>query len=159
MTKKKFYEIQRLMWQKWEIFSRNDKTDATFCNCYIADVCLYWKYYATNRNRKEMGVPVHWPLKANAMHKLFKKDKKNWRKVDTAEAIEKAGKLNLVIAAQTKVGHGHVCVLMPGQAKSGKWKKPVPLSSNIEGKNMWNMAVSFFFREEPEYFVRINYEC
>lgn len=156
MNKKEFYECVRIKWTFWRNYDIKEDSPVTFCNCFVADVCLLWNYKKINNGQGFVSTDGLWPMLANQMHRVFKTDKDNWLQVNTERAMEEMHDCNLVIASRTAKYHGHVCVLLPSSAYSGKWKKRVPLAANIGKTNRWNKSVSYSFKKEPEYFLKVK---
>lgn len=72
----------------------------------------------------------------------------------TDNAIEMVKQGKLVLAALPGLRHGHVCILLPGEMRSGKWDKFVPRCSNVGKNNFWSSGVNYAFgKKEPHYFV------
>lgn len=72
---------------------------------------------------------------------------------DVAAARAKEGVL-VIAGAKEDSGHGHVCVIRPGNlVESGRWAKLVPKCANV-GKDVYiDKGVNYAFRSEPQYFA------
>jgi hypothetical protein len=90
---------------------------------------------------------------------LMADPKNGWLKVSGDVAQNHANEGALVVAAQKKEGHGHVCVVIPGLLKeSGSWGKMAPIVMNV-GKDVFiGLKASFSFQTEPDYFLLTSTE-
>lgn len=120
----------------------------TFCNFSINHVCNEVNYTKFNAG-------INLPVSANTMVKTMSDPTGDWMTVAGDVAQYHANQGALVIAGQSNPqGHGHVCVVIPGELKdSGHFVKKVPVVMNV-GKDVFiGKPVSFAFQLEPTYFV------
>jgi hypothetical protein len=124
---------------------------ATFCNMAVNFVCNAFGYLKFNAGS------VNTPIMANAMVS-FMGTSSDWMSIDGAVAQAHANVGALVIAGQVNPdGHGHVCVVIPGEMQpSAHYAKDVPVVMNV-GKDVFiGKPVSFSFQTEPTYFVLVS---
>lgn len=122
----------------------------TFCNCAVNFVCNAFGYLKFNVGS------VNTPIMANAMVS-FMSWSPDWMSIagDVAQAHANVGAL--VIAAQSDpAGHGHVCVVIPGEMQaSSHYGKNVPVVMNV-GKDVFiGKDAAWAFQTEPSYFVLV----
>jgi len=123
----------------------------TFCNLAINFICNAIGY--TKFNAPDISHPVM----ANAIIS-FMKSSGDWMNIDGNVAQAHANVGALVVAAQFNLeGHGHVCVVIPGEMQfSGHFAKNVPLVMNI-GKDVFiGKHAGWAFQEEPQYFALVS---
>jgi hypothetical protein len=114
----------------------------TFCNCFINYVCT------------QLGYDKFRGLAANDMYDQMADPRNGWLKISGEVAQDHANAGSLVIAAKKADGHGHVCLVIPGNIEqSGSWGKLAPIVINV-GKDVFaGKKCSWAFSEEPDYFV------
>lgn len=120
----------------------------THCNSFVHAVSSkmgYTGFWDTNRKG---------PMMANDMIDLMLKEIDWMKEKDGDMAQFHANQGSLVIAGQKADGHGHICIIRPGEMfYSAKWLKSVPRCANV-GKDVFiDKAVNFAFQTEPDYFV------
>lgn len=128
----------------WTPFLNADGTWTTHCNSFVHAVA------------SKMGYKGFWqgyPIMANNMVELMLQEVDWMKEKDGEMAQYHANQGSLVIAGQKSEGHGHVCVIRPGNMIfSGKWNKTVPKCANV-GKDVFlGKGVNFSFQTEPDYF-------
>lgn len=120
----------------------------TFCNLAVNLVCNAFDYTKFNAGS------VSTPVVANAMVSFIQKST-DWLMIDGNVAQAHANGGALVVAGQINpAGHGHICVVIPGEMQtSGHLGKDVPVVMNV-GKDVFiGKHVGFAFTDEPLYFV------
>lgn len=121
----------------------------TFCNYFVNGISRAMGYGEfTNQGQSA-------PFVANRMVILMEDPSGRWLKVSGEVAQQHANAGVLAIAGwQNPGGHGHVCVIRPGNLQmSQKWNKLVPRVANV-GKDVFiNKTVSYAFLDEPSFFV------
>lgn len=123
----------------------------TFCNWAVNFICNALGYTKFNAGS------VHTPVMANAMVS-FMKTSGDWLNIDGSVAQSHVNEGALVIATQLNPeGHGHVCVIIPGEMQfSGHFNKNAPMVMNV-GKDVFiGKHAGFAFQEEPSYFVLVS---
>lgn len=133
--------------QDWApVFANNVLT--TYCNFVVNSICNAVDYTKFNAGLSS-------PVSANAMVKSMADPSGDWMAVSGDVAQYHANNGALVIAGQSNVsGHGHVCVVIPGEMKdSSNYVKKVPVVMNV-GKDVFiGKPASFAFHLEPTYYV------
>lgn len=120
----------------------------TFCNFAVNSIL-------TDMGYTKFNAGVNQPISANAMVKSMSDPSGDWMIISGDVAQHHANSGAIVIAGQLNVlGHGHVCIVIPGELKdSGNYVKKVPVVMNV-GKDVFiGKPVSFSFQMEPSYFV------
>lgn len=123
----------------------------TFCNEAVNHVAVLNGYILFARPTKDR--PTGAAL-ANHIYEMLANPKNGWLAVTGEVAQAHANEGDLVIAAQQSNGHGHVCVVIPGEMEdSGSWAKKAPKVLNV-GKSVFvGKRASHAFSSEPEFFV------
>lgn len=123
----------------------------TFCNEAVNHVAVLVGYslFARPTNDRPTGAAL-----ANHMYEMLVAPKNGWLAVTGEVAQQHANEGDLVIAAQKSQGHGHVCVVVPGEMEvSASWAKKAPKVLNV-GKSVFiGRRASHAFSTEPEFFV------
>jgi len=120
----------------------------TFCNVGVRLIC------------EALGLSL-WPpnMLANDMHDLMVENP-SWVKCEGFEASLHAKSGKIAIASRKGDGHGHVCVVYPGDlVESPSLAKLVPLVANVGAKVNGVVAVSKAFAVkdgEPSYFKYVG---
>jgi len=151
----KLLHTVRACWAKWKKHDDEEGTPTTFCNLFVNDVCKAYGYDGFNLM---LANDIHRKLlveasKADTLH--------NWEHVYRQELVEKKYEKkrssSLIIASLPARGHGHVCILLPGDlVRSGKWNCTIPKCANIGGSNFWDRGVNYAFKSEPLFFRYIG---
>lgn len=79
---------------------------------------------------------------------------KEWRNLDAPDAQRAADEGVLVVAGwrNTQGGHGHVCMVIPGNlAYSRKWQAYCPAVANVGRENFIGKGANWAFDKEPFY--------
>lgn len=126
------------------------KPPETYCNFFCRDVAL------------ERGYHRFRDLTANQQIALMD-GSPEWEEVqaETAQALANQDKLVIAGWVHPKGGHGHVCVVVPGDMQmSGKWGRVVPVCANVAPAVFYGKPVSFAFsadkKEDVHYFVLLD---
>lgn len=110
----------------------------TFCNVAVA-------YIATKMGCTELS-----GLLANDMIDYFSAKPDSWETIDLKNAQNMANQGSLVIAGHKDIPHGHVCVIMPGIAKtSGHWNAQAPACINVGREVFIGKGLNYAFKEIP----------
>jgi hypothetical protein len=126
------------------------KPPETYCNFFVRDIAL------------ERGYSRLKELTANQQIALMD-GSPEWNEVqaETAQALANQDKFVVAGWANTSGGHGHVCVIVPGDMQmSGKWNRLVPVCANVAPEVFYGKPVSFAFskekRDDVRYFVLLD---
>jgi len=121
----------------------------TYCNYFVSSVCKAMGYGVfTDEGHSS-------PWIANRICEFLSVPDYGWLDIVGETAQFHANSGALVIAAQSNPsGHGHVCIVRPGNMMmSAHWNKLVPRVANV-GKDVFiNQSASFSFETEPDYYV------
>lgn len=136
--------------QPWApIFNDDGSVNTTFCNCFVESVARamgYTKFWHADRNE---------PMTADEMFEAMTLSDEWMIEVSGAMAQIHANNGALVIAAiLNPQGHGHVCIVRPGNTvTSGHWGKQAPRVANV-GKDVFiDKDAAYAFVPEPSYFT------
>lgn len=120
----------------------------TYCNYFVHGVCHSMGYKEFTHQGKTV------PMLANEMIDFMKLPYNGWMTVggDTAQYHANSGVL--VVAGQKADGHGHVCMVRPGEFQfSPHWGKKSPRVANVGKQVFINNSASWAFQDEPEFFI------
>lgn len=123
----------------------------TFCNLAVNSICNAMGYEKFNAGS------VNTPVMANAMV-IFMHASNDWLSIDGNVAQAHANVGALVVAGHINPeGHGHVCVVIPGEMRpSAHFGKDAPVVMNV-GKDVFiGKDAAYSFRVEPLYFVLVS---
>lgn len=122
----------------------------TYCNEAVNFICKKFGY--TKFDRPESPEPKD-ALLANRIDQILRSSG-DWGQVSGDEAQDMANQGALVIATLANPsGHGHVCVIRPGQKVwSGTWNQNAPKCMNIGKENFIGKKASWAFRRVPDFF-------
>lgn len=120
----------------------------TYCNFFVSSVCRAMGYGGFTNNGANA------PMLANDMIDFMLDNKNGWMTVSGEVAQAHANSGVLVIAGQKSDGHGHVCMVRPGEMlPSLNWGKKAPRVANI-GKDVFiDKSASWAFKTEPTFFA------
>ncbi len=128
-----------------------DQSGNTFCNFAVNSICNALGYTKFNASS------VNTPVAANSMI-TFLGNSVDWMNIDgnVAQAHANIGALVLAVKSNP-AGHGHVCVVIPGEMQySNNFSKQAPVVMNV-GKDVFiGKHSGFAFHEEPSYYVLVN---
>lgn len=114
----------------------------THCNAAVAFIAV------------KMGCMELTGRLANDMCDYFTARPDTWSPLPIEKAQELANQGSLVIAARKDDPHGHVCVCMPGIAKtSGKWNCRAPAVVNIGREVFIGKGLNYAFKDIPLLYV------
>lgn len=137
---------------KWQPIMSNGQLVETFCNEAIQFVAQHAEGYHGFDG-----------LRANAIYDVCV-DTKDFYEIDPSQAQVYACQGMFVLAAwknPDKDGHGHVCVIIPGELFSSEsWNDICPIVMNI-GKDVFiGKPASFAFSKanKPRYFISSKYK-
>lgn len=113
-------------------------SNVTFCNLGVSYVA--WK----------MGLLDFQGKTANQIIDHMITHPEHFRQIDLSEAQTEANSGKLVLAGQSELPHGHVCVVRPGnEGYSGNWVRPAPKVLNIGKINFISKGLNYSFSQIP----------